>query len=157
MTCAGTRRQTDGYWPVFMTEAPRTHSGAGSQVPGSASSLLAQARTELVEAATEPDPEARYARAHLAALRAAAAVLAQRSKTGLRPRGKGLRSAWDLLIELAPELAEWAGFFAAGAGKRASAEAGIVGSVTVRDADDLIREVATFCRLVERVTGGDRE
>jgi len=54
-------------------------------------------------------------------------------------------------------LGEWAGFFAAGAGKRAAAEAGILGSVSAREADDLIREVATFCRLVERVTGGDRE
>jgi hypothetical protein len=84
-------------------------------------------------------------------------VLAERSEAGVRPRRRGLRSAWDLLIELAPELAEWAGFFAAGAGKRAAAEAGILGSATAREADDLIREVATFCRLVERVTGGDRE
>ncbi|MBA3278372.1 MAG: hypothetical protein H0U22_06570 [Geodermatophilaceae bacterium] len=132
-------------------------AGFRSDGRGSAASLLAQARTELVEAATEPEPEPRYARAHLAALRAAAAVLAQRSAAGLRPRRRGLHSAWDLLFELAPELGEWAGFFAAGAGKRAAAEAGLVGSVTAREADDLIREVATFCRLVERLTGGDRE
>lgn len=124
---------------------------------GSAASLLAQARTELIGAATESAPESRYARAHLAALRAAAAVLAQRSEMGVRPRRRGLRSAWDLLVELAPELGEWADFFAAGASKRAAAEAGTPGAVTAREADDLIREVATFCRLVERLTGGDRE
>jgi len=139
------------------TEFSARAAGSRSAARGSAGSLLAQARTELVEAATEPEPEPRYARAHLAALRAAAAVLAQRSESGVRSRRRGLRSAWDLLVELAPELGEWAGFFAAGAGKRAAAEAGILGSVTAREADDLIREVATFCRLVERVTGGDRE
>jgi len=157
MTCAGTSRPTGGCWPVSMTDVSRTQPGLGSPARGSAPALLAQARTELVEAATEPEAEPRYARAHLAALRAAAAVLAQRSEAGLRSRRRGLRSAWELLIELAPELGEWAGFFAAGAGKRAAAEAGIIGSVTAREADDLIREVATFCRLVERVTGGDRE
>ena len=140
-----------------MTDSRARAGAARSHARGSAASLLAQARTELVEAATEPEPEPRYARAHLAALRAAAAVLAERSEAGVRPRRRGLRSAWDLLIELAPELAEWAGFFAAGAGKRAAAEAGILGSATAREADELIREVATFCRLVERVTGGDRE
>lgn len=140
-----------------MTDTSRAAGSARFEGRSSSSSLLAQARTELVEAATEPEPEPRYARAHLAALRAAAAVLAQRSELGVRSRRRGLRSAWDLLIELAPELGEWAGFFAAGAGKRAAAEAGILGSVSAREADDLIREVATFCRLVERVTGGDRE
>ena len=126
--------------------------------PLPAGTLLSLARRGLVEAMTAERPAERYATAHLAALRAAAAVLACRA----RPAAGGARrsrptSAWVLLANVAPELAEWAGFFAAGAGKRAAAEAGIIGSVTAREADDLIREVATFCRLVERLTGVDRE
>ncbi|MCZ3385589.1 MAG: hypothetical protein LH630_01140, partial [Actinomycetia bacterium] len=96
--------------------------------------LLAAANRGLTEAVLEPRASRRYAVAHLAALRAAAAVLATRA----RPTGRrGPRSAWDLLGQAAPELAEWAAFFAAGAGKRAAAEAGL-DAVTPREADDLL-------------------
>jgi hypothetical protein len=44
---------------------------------------------------------------------------------------------------------EWAAFFAAGAGKRAAAEAGLRRSVSERDADDLVRDAATFLAVVE--------
>ena len=95
---------------------------------------------------------ARPARAHLSALRAAAAVLAARA----RPRGKRsarLRSAWVLLAEVAPELGEWAQFFAAGAGKRAAAEAGLRGVVSEREADDLVRDAEAFLARVARLLG----
>ena len=55
---------------------------------------------------------------------------------------------WSLVPTVAPELAEWCAFFAAGAGKRAAAEAGIRGSVTAREADDLLRDARSFCRVV---------
>jgi hypothetical protein len=54
---------------------------------------------------------------------------------------------------VAPELTEWAQFFAAGAGKRAAAEAGLSRSVTGREADDLLRDVETFLALVETTLG----
>ncbi|MDP2014139.1 MAG: SAV_6107 family HEPN domain-containing protein, partial [Actinomycetota bacterium] len=54
---------------------------------------------------------------------------------------------WLVLPEVAVELSEWAGFFAAGARKRALAEAGVP-CVTAREADDLVREAESF---VERV------
>lgn len=41
--------------------------------------------------------------------------------------------------------------FASGARRRARAEAGIQGAASNRDADDLIRDVAMFLRLVERM------
>jgi glycosyltransferase A (GT-A) superfamily protein (DUF2064 family) len=59
------------------------------------------------------------------------------------------RSAWVLISQVAPELGEWATFFAAGAAKRAAAEAGISSAVTEREADDLLRDVATFLGVVE--------
>jgi SAV_6107-like HEPN len=108
-------------------------------LPVAAAQLLTQARRALAEAAGSTDPRQRYATAHLAALRGAAAVLAALT----RPR-----SAWVLLGEVAPELGEWATFFAAGAGKRAAAEAGLSRAVTEREADDLVRDAGAFLAVV---------
>jgi len=120
--------------------------------PPAALDLLAQARTALEEAAAFDTPNERYATAHLAALRTAAAVLAARARPDLTPRRRArIRSAWELLPEVAPELTEWGAHFAAGAPRRARAEAGIQGAATLRDADDLIRDVDMFVRLVERL------
>jgi hypothetical protein len=123
-------------------------------VPGQSRDLLAGSARELLAAGTADDPETRYARAHLAALRASAAVLAARARPGQAARRSSrVRSAWVLLAEVAPELTEWAAFFAAGAGKRAAAEAGMRGVVTEREADDLVREAETFLALVARSLG----
>ncbi|MFF5896414.1 SAV_6107 family HEPN domain-containing protein [Streptomyces argenteolus] len=120
--------------------------------PPAALDLLAQAHTGLEEAAALAVPNERYATAHLAALRTAAAVLAARGRpeTGRR-RKERIRSAWEVLPDIAPELTEWSALFASGAGRRARAEAGIPGAATSRDADDLLRDVAMFLRLVERL------
>jgi hypothetical protein len=118
-------------------------------VPPAAIGLLSQARHALLEALSTPDPLARYATAHLAALRATAALLAVRTRP-VRRRG-GPRNAWDLLAQIAPELAEWAAYFAAGAGKRAAAEAGLRSAVTSREADDLVRDVETFIAAIADV------
>jgi hypothetical protein len=48
-----------------------------------------------------------------------------------------------------PELGEWATFFAAGAAKRAAAEAGLSHAVTEREAADLVRDVGAFVSVVE--------
>ena len=112
--------------------------------------LLSAARRGIAEAAVTPRPGDRYAAAHLAALRAAAAVLAARTRPVEARRGP--RSAWALLAQAAPELAEWAAFFAAGAGKRAAAEAGL-DVVTTREADDLLRDTETFLALVDTTLG----
>jgi hypothetical protein len=58
-----------------------------------------------------------------------------------------------LLAEVAPELAEWASFFAAGAAKRAAAEAGSTRAVTEREADDLVRDADRFLAVVEQALG----
>jgi hypothetical protein len=131
-----------------------TSASAPTALP--AGTLLALARRGLVEAASTDRPGERYATAHLAALRAAAAVLACRA----RPTGGGSRrsrptSAWVLLATVAPELAEWATFFAAGARKRAAAEAGLPSAVTPREADDLVRDAETFLSVVESALGLD--
>jgi hypothetical protein len=58
-----------------------------------------------------------------------------------------------LLGSVAPELGEWATFFAAGAAKRAAAEAGLSRAVTEREADDLVRDVRAFLTVIEHSLG----
>src|ERR1700726_5236533 len=114
-------------------------------------SMLQSARRGLVEAADESAPGARYVTAHLAALRAAAAVVAARGEPKSRRRKP--HSVWELLPQVEPALTEWAAFFAAGAGKRAAAEAGLSRSVSASEADDLLRDAETFLSLAEEVLG----
>ncbi|SCE68592.1 hypothetical protein GA0070216_101358 [Micromonospora matsumotoense] len=114
--------------------------------------LLAVARRGLAEAAqTRPDG-LRYAAAHLAALRAAAALLAARARPA-PARRRRITSVWVLLATVAPELDEWSRHFAAAAGKRAAAEAGIPRVVSAREADDLLRAAEQFVAVVEDALG----
>ncbi|MDX3240031.1 SAV_6107 family HEPN domain-containing protein [Streptomyces sp. ME03-5709C] len=123
-----------------------------AHAPAAALDLLAQARRGLEEAAVLEIPNDRFATAHLAALRTAAAVLAVRGRPeATRRRRQRIRSAWEVLPEIAPELAEWSSLFEAGARQRARAEAGIKGAVSAREADDLLRATEMFLRLVERM------
>ncbi|MFJ7207583.1 SAV_6107 family HEPN domain-containing protein [Streptomyces sp. NPDC098789] len=126
-----------------------------STAPPAAAELLDKARRGLAEAALLPAPNERYATAHLAALRAAAAVLAARGRPEpVHPRRRPrIRSAWEVLPQVAPELTEWSALFASGAARRARAEAGIADAASNRDADDLVRATAMFLRLVDRMLG----
>lgn len=110
--------------------------------------LLAMSRRGIIEAHGWVAPGQRYASAHLAALRAAAAVLAARARPTVGVRRSRPTNVWILLSMVAPELTEWATFFAAGAAKRAAAEAGISHVVTVREADDLVRDAERFGEVV---------
>jgi len=116
--------------------------------------LLASARRSLAEASIATSAGERYAAAHLAALRAAAAVLAARNpsapgRLSKRPR---VRSVWAVLPQVAVEFSEWAAFFAAGASKRAGAEAGLP-CVSHREADDLVRDADAFVARVAEYLG----
>jgi HEPN superfamily protein len=115
--------------------------------------LLTIARQGLAEAArTDPDG-LRYAAAHLAALRAAAAVLAARARPAAPTRRSRVTSVWALLVLVAPEFGDWASYFALGASKRAAAEAGIPRVVSPREADDLLRAAEQFVAVVESSLG----
>jgi hypothetical protein len=119
-------------------------------VVAAAHEQLESARHDLAEAMITTVPGERYAAAHRSALHTTAAVLAVRTRPVSTKRP---RSAWALLPQVAPELTEWAAFFAAGAGKRAAAEAGITRAVNPREADDLLRDAQTFLALVETTLG----
>jgi SAV_6107-like HEPN len=123
------------------------------QLPATALSLLRAARAGLTEAESEGDPATRYISAHLAALRAAAAILAARGEPGTGARRRRPRSVWELLPQVAPALTEWAAFFAASAAKRAAAEAGLPRAASAREADDLLRDASTFVAVAERALG----
>ncbi len=114
--------------------------------------LLVLARRGLAEAEEQRVDGLRYATAHLAALRAAAAVLAARARPAPGRRSR-LTSVWALLTLVAPEFEEWSVYFAASAGKRAAAEAGIPRVVTARQADELLHAAETFVSVVELALG----
>lgn len=97
---------------------------------------------ELADAASE-----RFLLAHLAALRVAAVILAARAHAST---GSRLRNAWQLVAEVAPEFAEWAGYFGATQGKRHAVAAGAVALVGQREADDLLRDAQCFHDAVAR-------
>jgi hypothetical protein len=127
------------------------------RVSPTVANLLQTARRGLAEADSEGDPGTRYICAHLAALRAAAAIVAARGEPGPGGRRRRPRSVWELLPQVEPALAEWAAFFAASAAKRAAAEAGLPRAATAREADDLLRDAETFLSVAERALGLDSQ
>ncbi len=124
-----------------------------ARVAPSALALLESARHGLAAAECEAEAGGRYVAAHLAALRAAAAVVAARAEPATSGRRKRPQSVWELLPRVEPALSEWAAFFAAGAGKRAAAEAGLPRAVSAREADELLRDAGTFVSLAEETLG----
>ncbi|CAN5537474.1 hypothetical protein BH11ACT8_BH11ACT8_19870 [soil metagenome] len=121
-------------------------------LPATTHSYLLRSAESLSEAIAATEVTTRYACAHVAALRAAAALLAAKARPA-PARRRPQKNAWVLLAEVAPELGEWASFFAAGAAKRAAAEAGSSRSVTEREADDLVRDADRFLGVVEHALG----
>jgi hypothetical protein len=128
---------------------PMTRADVAAPVSSAALTLIDRSSAGLLQACAARSAGERYVAAHLAALRSAAAVLAVR---GRGSRG-GPRSVWDLLPRVAPELTEWASFFAATAGRRAAIESGRAQAVTVREADDLLRDAEAFQHAVEALLG----
>ena len=121
-------------------------------LPAATHSYLERSAESLREAITCPDVPRRYALAHVAALRATAALLAARAQP-MPVQKRRQKNAWVLLAEVAPELKEWVTFFASGAAKRAAAEAGSRRAVTEREADDLVRDADRFLAVVETSLG----
>ncbi|WP_052851838.1 SAV_6107 family HEPN domain-containing protein [Streptomyces avicenniae] len=131
--------------PIDVHALPRK-----APVPAAAHDLLTQAERRLDEAAVLTDPGEAYVAAHLAALRAAAALIAVRGRPGSTERARRrIRSVWEVLPEIAPELAEWSVLFAGSADRRARIDAGVRGVAGRQDADELRRAAGFFVRLVD--------
>ncbi|WP_347350024.1 SAV_6107 family HEPN domain-containing protein [Intrasporangium sp.] len=114
-----------------------------SRLPFAVADLLERSRATLESACRAADAAERHREACLGALRAAAALVAARTRPV--PRGR-LRSVWHVLPEVAPELGEWAAFFAAASRQQALADRG--GRIPARAADDLLRQSGMFLQIV---------
>ena len=110
--------------------------------------LLERARTTLESACRTTDASERYRDAHLGALRAAAALVAARTAPTPRTRP---RSVWQVLPGVAPELGEWAVFFAACSAHRSVIDRG--GHISARESDDLLRQAEMFLEIVQDLLG----
>lgn len=137
--------------PLIPPVVPLSRCGGPTYRPSAAGALFEQARRALLDAEYSAHPVDRYAHAHLAALRAAAAVLAARARPRRRSRPT---NAWVLLATVAPELAEWSAYFATTSATRSAAEAGVRRLVTTRDADDLVRQAGEFLTLAQHAASG---
>ncbi|HSL07846.1 MAG TPA: SAV_6107 family HEPN domain-containing protein [Pseudonocardiaceae bacterium] len=137
--------------PLTPPVVPLSRCGGPTYRPSAARVLFEQARRALLDAEYSAHPVDRYAQAHLAALRAAAAVLAARARPRRRSRPT---SAWVLLATVAPELAEWSAYFATTSATRSAAEAGVRRLVTTRDADELVRQAGEFLTLAQHAASG---
>lgn len=115
--------------------------------------LLDSASDALRRAEWAASAALRYELAYLSALRSGAAVLACRAKPrSLRTRPRGM---WRLLTASAPELGEWAQYFALCGTHSAALQDGR-GCVSARQADDLLRDAATFLAIAQGVVADSR-
>lgn len=130
--------------PVLVPAGQRRVVRVRSPLHAAAVELLGRADEALLDACCAATAPERYVEAHLAALRAAAAVVAQRAGSG---GGRG--NVWGLLRRIAQELAEWTIFFAEVGHLRAQLLAGTA-QVSTRQADDLVREAERFIVAVQR-------
>ncbi|MEV0948747.1 SAV_6107 family HEPN domain-containing protein [Rhodococcus sp. NPDC049939] len=128
--------------------APPPASRRGSVLLGRADALLSQS-------AGASSPADRFHSAYLAALRGAAAILATAEVGSSGTRRARTRNAWVLLADAAPDLANWAEYFAGHSATRAAIEAGMSRTLTDWEADEFFLDVGRFLQAVEDRIGYD--
>ena len=114
-------------------------------IPPHSAQLLGRADAELLAAQFSSEPWEMFSHAHLAALRAGAALVEARG----RPSGRGApRTVWGMLDAVAPELHTLSALFAQSATLRAAVDAGRFELVTTPRAEralcaaeDLVDEI----------------
>ena len=121
--------------------ASRKTAGRGAPLPLATVQLLSRADAELLAARFTADPDDRFVHAHLAALRAAAALVAAWGRPSSR---RGPRAVWELLARTAPEFEAWTAYFASGARARADIEAGVAGVVDDSRSGELLAAAEDF-------------
>ena len=100
---------------------------------------LSYARRLIVEAEVAEPYAEQLINAYQAAQQVALAVIAAAPR---RPMGR--TDPWTLLARSAPELSEWAGFFAALAPRVALVQAGVGRAISERGASDVVRDAQMF-------------
>ena len=110
-------------------------------LPANAIDLMTRADAELMAAQFSSEAGERFVHAHLAGLRAAAAVLAVRG----RPAGRRApRTVWELVAAVAPEVGAWTVYFAGGADQRRAVEAGRADAVDAARAEEVLCAAEDF-------------
>ncbi|HEY7719064.1 MAG TPA: SAV_6107 family HEPN domain-containing protein [Pedococcus sp.] len=132
-----------------------TRAAPRGATAGAALELVERARADLLEACHTRGVAERYLQSQLGAMRAAAALVSARAGG---ERQSGPQSLWDLLPAVAPELTEWAEFFAVTTARTlrpgSPGRTTMAGApVSAREADDLLRQAETFVDLVCRSLG----
>lgn len=112
--------------------------------------LLARAHAELDGAQSAPEPREQFLHAHMAALRAAAAVVSVVPRDRA-PRRRGTpRSVWVQLEEAGPQWQEWARYYTASAHTRAALESGQLREIESAQAQEAIDTAGRFIQGVGR-------
>jgi len=124
-----------------MRTARNTTDVRQAPIPLATAQLLRRADAELLAARFTADPDDRFVHAHLAALRAAAALVAAWETPSAR---RGPRAVWELLARTAPEFEGWTAYFASGAHERAQVEAGAQGVVSDARAEEVLVTAEDF-------------
>jgi hypothetical protein len=120
-----------------------------SKLAPTAVTLLESARQRLAAGERDTSAARRHVAAHLAALRAAAAVVAAKSEPEVFGRRRRPRSVWELLPRVEPALSGWAAHFAAVAGASKPLGLGRTKAVSRRQADKLLGDAKVFVSVVE--------
>ena len=127
-------------------------AAAGAPSSRRAAELLTRADAELIAAQFSPEPWERFSHAHLAALRAGAALVASRGKPGGR---RSPRSVWGMVAVVAPELRSWADHFEEAARLRSAVEAGRFDVVSAERGDQALCDAEDFVDAVRETVEAD--
>ncbi|WP_196804548.1 SAV_6107 family HEPN domain-containing protein [Cellulomonas sp. URHD0024] len=119
-----------------------------------AAELLRRADAELVAAQLSGEAWELFTHAHLAALRAGAAVVAARTAP-TRPGRQALRTVWQLLDAAAPELAAWSAYFADAAPLRSAVDAGRFEELSAGRAEQALFWAEDFVDAARTAVHGD--
>ncbi|NUU17433.1 colicin transporter [Cellulomonas humilata] len=125
--------------------------GAGAPVPARALELLRRADAELLAAQFSSEPWEQLSHAHLAALRAGAAVVAARGTPSGR---RAPRTVWSMLGVVAPELGSWSTYFAEAASLRSAVDAGRFELVGPERAEEAVCAAEDFVDAVRDLVHG---
>ncbi|WP_315095789.1 SAV_6107 family HEPN domain-containing protein [uncultured Cellulomonas sp.] len=121
-------------------------------VPARVLELLRRADAELLAAQFSSEPWEQLSHAHLAALRAGAAVVAARGTPSGR---RAPRTVWSMLAVVAPELGSWSTYFAEAAALRSAVDAGRFELVGPERAEEAVCAAEDFVDAArELVRGG---
>ena len=123
-------------------EQQRSGESTGvAPVPARVLDLLGRSDAELVAAQLSSEPWEQLSHAHLAALRAGAAVVAARGTPSGR---RAPRTVWSMLGVVAPELGSWSTYFAEAAALRAAVDAGRFELVSPARAEEAVCAAEDF-------------